>query len=208
MHVVMRGNDRRDIFLREGDRHFFRACLDDAFRLQGVALHAYVFMTNHVHMLVTPARRDSIGRALQSVGPRYVGYFNRHHERTGSLWEGRHKTFLVKTDHYLFACMRYIELNPVRAGMVRDPVEYAWSSHRFHAGGREDSLLTPHRNYMALSADANRRCGSYLGMFDEVKDRRFTHEFRRSGRSGEPAGDEAFREWVKGIATLGSDPRV
>ena len=123
-HVIQRGNDRQPIFRTSADLAFFKDCLAFAMRRHGVAIHAYVFMTNHVHLLVTPEAATSLPRAMQSVGRVYVQYFNSTQDRSGTLWEGRYKATIVDSDRYLLACMRYIELNPVRAGMVEHPERY------------------------------------------------------------------------------------
>src|SRR4051812_18507564 len=120
-HVILRGNNRQAVFLTEGDRIFFHRCLAELAQESSVAVHAYVFMTNHVHLLATGALRASISKLMQRLGTRYVGYFNYLHDRTGSLWEGRYKASLVEAERYFLTCQRYIELNPVRAGMVTHP---------------------------------------------------------------------------------------
>ena len=118
LHVIQRGNNRQPIFARKTDFQFFLDLLHDAIDRHGLAVHAYALMSNHLHLLVTPERGDSVGKALQSIGRRYVQYFNRAQGRTGTLWEGRYKATLIDSERYLLTCYRYIELNPVRAGMV------------------------------------------------------------------------------------------
>ena len=129
-HVVQRGNDRIACFRDDTDRHLYLKTLGDVATSFSCALHAYVLMTNHVHLLVTPSDAGSVARLMQSLGRRYVSAFNHRHERTGTLWEGRYKSCLVDCGRYLLACDRYIELNPVRAGLAQRPGDYRWSSHR------------------------------------------------------------------------------
>lgn len=127
-HVILRGNNRTDIFAAEDDYHFFKECLHTAAQQHGCDIHAYVLMTNHVHLLLTPQQENSISKTMQSVGRRYVQYFNFRQNRSGTLWEGRYKATLIDSERYLLTCYRYIEMNPVRAGMVSQPGEYPWSS--------------------------------------------------------------------------------
>lgn len=130
-------------------------------------IHAYVFMSNHVHLLVTPSRVDGIGRMMQTLGLRYVRYFNTRHERTGTLWEGRYRATLIESERYLLTCYRYIEQNPVRACVVPHPLEYRWSSHAANAFGAADWLVSPHARYLALGDDSAARCLAYRALFDQ-----------------------------------------
>lgn len=150
-HVVQRGNDRQPCFLDESDYHFYRTELRLMAAREGCEVHAYALMTNHVHLLVTPREKGAVSRTMQSLGRRYVRYFNDRLLRTGTLWEGRYKTSLVGDGVYLMNCHRYIELNPVRARMVHDPANYPWSSHATLALGTQDPLVSPHPYYLALS---------------------------------------------------------
>jgi len=151
LHIVQRGNDRAPVFTCAQDHRFYLDCLRDASRTHGVAIHAYVLMSNHVHLLASPSNAQALPRMMQTLGRRYVGRFNVLHRRTGTLWEGRYKATLVDTEAYLFACLRYIELNPVRAGMVAGPADYRWSSHRANAFGDDDPVVTPHPSFLALA---------------------------------------------------------
>ena len=155
-HVVQRGNNRAAMFARPSDFHAYRRHLGLACEEHGCRVHAYVFMTNHVHLIISPDSADGLGLAIQSLGRRYVPYFNRSSGRTGALWERRYRATLVDTDRYLLACYRYVELNPVRAGMVTDPGDYPWSSYRANAFGSHDALVTPHEQYLALGPKAYR----------------------------------------------------
>ena len=161
IHVIVRGNNRGAIAADNADREFLRGYLQHAACTHGVAVHAYVLMTNHVHILATPARKDSLPRMIQSLGRVYVRYYNDKHLRTGTLWEGRYKAAIVDEEEYLLLCMRYIELNPVRAGMVRNAGDYAWSSFRANALGARDNLLRPHALYLGLGENVRSRCTAY-----------------------------------------------
>jgi putative transposase len=167
MHVVQRGNDRREIFLDDTDRALYLDFLVDAAKREGCAIHCYALMGNHVHLLTTPGADESLPRTMQSVGVRYVRYFNRRYERTGGLWDGRYRASLVNTDSYLQACFRYIEMNPVRAGIVADPADYYWSSHRHHAIGETDRVVATHSFYLDLADAAARRQQRYRALFRE-----------------------------------------
>jgi putative transposase len=143
-HVIQRGNNRQAIFHSDDDRERMRALLAENAALFAVDIHAYVLMDNHFHLLVTPQTLDGLPRMMQAVGRRYVRYFNDTHDRSGTLWEGRYKSALVQSERYLLACMVYMDLNPVRAGVVSRPQEHAWSSHVHYIGLRNDLLVTPH----------------------------------------------------------------
>jgi putative transposase len=167
-HVIQRGNNRSPMFISDQDFHFFLICLGKAVSDHGVAIHAIVLMTNHIHLLATPESSQSLPRAMQSLGRRYVQYFNRTHQRTGTLWEGRYRSTLVDTVRYLLTCMCYIESNPVRARIVARPEDYRWSSHRANALGSESTVpLTPHQIYLEL------------GRTDEARQSAYRHLFRR-----------------------------
>jgi len=149
-HIIQRGNNRQAVFFCYENYHAYWSWLKSGAKAYGYTIHAYVLMTNHVHLLVTPQQADAISRFIQYVGRHYVTCINSHYGRTGSLWEGRHKGCVIEQEDCLMACSRYIELNPVRAGMVKQPGEYQWSSYRSNAFGEGDELLTRHGLYMAL----------------------------------------------------------
>lgn len=149
-HVIQRGNNRQAIFAATADYQIMLDLLDENARKFGVAIHAYVLMGNHFHLLATPQTADGLPQMMQAVGRRYVRYFNDSQKRTGTLWEGRYKSTLIQTERYLLACMVYIDLNPVRAGMVGQARDYAWSSHAHYIGLRTDKLITPHALFWAL----------------------------------------------------------
>ena len=143
-HVIQRGNNRQPIFADAADRQTMLDLLDEHAKKLDVALHAYVLMDNHFHLLVTPATNEALPSLMQAVGRRYVRYFNDKTQRTGTLWEGRYRSTLVQSEAYLLTCMAYLDLNPVRAGMVQLPSEFPWSSHGHYIGQRSDKLITPH----------------------------------------------------------------
>ena len=149
-HVIQRGNNRQWIFADDADRRRLLELLESSSRDLNVAVHSYVLMDNHVHLLATPATERGLPDFMQAVGRRYVRYFNDRHGRSGTLWEGRYRSTLVQAERYLLACMVYIDLNPVRAGMVQSPVDFPWSSHRHYAGMQADRLLTPHPLFWEL----------------------------------------------------------
>lgn len=149
-HIIQRGNNRQPIFSDNADYEALLDMLAENARKHGVALHAYVLMTNHFHLLATPETTEGMPQMMQAVGRRYVRHFNQRHQRTGTLWEGRYKSTLIQADRYLLACMAYIDLNPVRAALVADPRDYRWSSHAHYAGLRDDKLVTPHPLFWAL----------------------------------------------------------
>src|SRR3954469_4976361 len=150
MHVRQRGNNRQDVFFQDNDRLVYLAILRDLIRLRHCAVHAYCLMTNHIHLLLSPANEIGLSLMMRDLGRCYANYFNRRYARTGQLWEGRFRSCLVDSAGYVMACYRYIELNPVRAGMVSTPGAYAWSSYVGNIAAREDPMITPHDEYLRL----------------------------------------------------------
>ena len=165
LHIVQRGVNRQDCFLKTDDYRSYLAALLETSTHYGVAVHAYVLMTNHVHLLVSPMSDDGASRMMQQLGRKYVSYFNKSHARTGTLWEGRFKSSVIDSSHYLFACHRYIELNPVRAGIATTPGDYEWSRYRSNALGHFYEYVTPHIEYYALGKDKAERCRKYQRLF-------------------------------------------
>ena len=149
-HIIQRGNNRQPIFAATADYQVLLNLLDENARKFEVAIHAYVLMTNHFHLLATPQTSDGLPQMMQAVGRRYVRYFNDRQKRSGTLWEGRYRSTLIQTDRYLLACMAYIDLNPVRAGLVAQARDYPWSSHGHFIGQHLDKLVTPHPLYWEL----------------------------------------------------------
>ena len=184
LHVIQRGNDRQPVFFAADDYVRYRDWLQEGACRHLCAIHAYVFMTNHMHLLVTPAAADSVPRLMQSLGRRYVRHVNDTYRRTGTRWEGRYRAAPVDSEAYLLACQRYIELNPVRARMVRDPAEYPWSSHAANAGGVADPLVRPHALYLALAGTAEARRQAYRRLFDEALEATLVAELRAATNGG------------------------
>ncbi|GAB3630093.1 transposase [Pandoraea terrae] len=164
-HVILRGNNRQAIFADDEDRRTFHDRLREAARAHGLAIHAYALMPNHLHLLATPADERSLPATLQSVGRHYVLYFNRRHQRTGTLWEGRYRATVIEAERYLLLCSRYIELNPVRTGLTDAPGNFLWSSYNHHVGVTVDSLVTDHALYWALGNTPFERQRSYAEAF-------------------------------------------
>jgi len=150
LHVIQRGNNRMPIFQRDTDYEVFLALLRRGVRQHPVALHAFVLMPNHFHLLVTPTTADGLPAFMKALDGTYVVYYNRRHQRIGTLWNGRYRGILIEDERYWLTCLRYIEQNPVRAGIVRQPDVYRWSSYQAHAFGRWPEWLTPHDIYQSL----------------------------------------------------------
>ena len=196
LHIVQRGINREPCFFAEEDYQCYLHWLEEAARDCGCAIHAYVLMTNHVHLLLTPTTPGAPARLMQSLGRRYVQYANRQYRRTGSLWEGRYKSSVVQAESYLLACMRYIELNPVCAAMVADPGGYRWSSYRANGLAQPDARLTPHPLYVGLDVDATLRCQTYRGLFRPQLDGDAASEVREALKLGMPLGSLRFAETI------------
>lgn len=192
LHVIQRGNNRSATFFAAEDYRRYQAELLEASQRHGCAIHAYVLMTNHVHLLVTPSDESGPARMMQSLGRSYVRYFNERYKRTGTLWEGRYRSTIVDSESYLLACSRYIELNPVRALMVTHPGRYIWSSHRRNAYGEADSLVTQHAVYGALGNAQGARQVAYRALFKKSLEAHAIEEIRRATNRGSALGDEPF----------------
>lgn len=205
-HVIQRGNNRSVLFAAAKDYQFFRDCLQTACEHHGSQVHAYVFMTNHVHLLMTPKTESAIGKVMQSVGRRYVQYFNYTSGRTGTLWEGRYRATLIDTERYLLSCYRYIELNPVRAGLVDAPGEYPWSSYGANALGRVDSLVTMHGLYLGLGTDPDTRRSTYRALFQENMDASTLSAIRDATHKGWALGTDRFRDEVTKLLKRRAQP--
>ncbi|SFC01325.1 putative transposase [Polaromonas sp. OV174] len=191
-HIIQRGNNRQPIFASTADYQMLLALLDENARKFGVALHAYVLMGNHFHLLATPTTGDGLPQMMQAVGRRYVRYFNDRQGRSGTLWEGRYRSTLIETDRYLLACMAYMDLNPVRAGLVAEPKDYPWSSYGHYVGARTDKLLTPHALLWDLGNTPFAREAVYANLvragITPVQEEALT----RSALKGWALGDEKF----------------
>ena len=194
-HVIQRGNNRAVCFFAEADYAFYLECLNKASVKYECDVHAYALMTNHVHLLLSPARVGAVAHMMQSIGRSYVRHVNVVYKRTGTLWEGRYKASLIDTERYLLSCYRYIELNPVRAGMVQRAEEYHWSSHAAHVKAAPSSMIVDHPLYVALGKDAKERAMAYLKLFRDQTDDAADFKMIRSeaNRSG-VLGRERFKD--------------
>ena len=163
-HIILRGNNRQAIFMDSADFQRTLALLQVNALEQQVQIHAYVLMSNHLHLLLTPLQNDSLPKMMQAVGRAYVLYFNKRHGRSGTLWEGRYRSALIQTERYFLACMAYIDLNPVRAGMVAQAADYPWSSHGHYIGRQNEAWLTPHPMYWEMGNTPFAREAAYVEM--------------------------------------------
>ena len=202
-HIIQRGNNRQNIFVSDEDYHFFRDALIDASVKHDLAIHAYVWMTNHIHLLATPGAVDSISKVFQSVGRRYVQYFNLNNKRSGTLWEGRYRATVVDSERYLLTVMRYIELNPVRAGMVAHPRDYPWSSYAHNAGGGSGNTvdwLAPQREYQRLGRTVQARQEAYRQLFRAAVSKDDLKFIRDSTHKGWALGSERFIKKIEALS--------
>ncbi len=198
-HVLQRGNNRQPVFFCEDDYRFYLASVKLAAEQHGIAVHAYVLMTNHVHLLVTPQQADGIAKLMQSIGRRYVQYINTTYQRTGTLWEGRYRACLVDAERYFFLCTRYIELNPVHAAMVAHPATYAWSSYRWHACGEPDTVIADHDLYQALGHTPHERQVAYRAMFHPAIAEGVLQEIRTTVHQCRVLGSERFKDVIERV---------
>jgi putative transposase len=200
IHVIQRGNNRQACFHADEDYQFYLDWLGEYALATGCEVHAYVLMTNHVHLLLTPQEEQSAGALMKRLGQRYVQYVNRTYDRSGTLWEGRFRSSIIQEEGYFLACQRYIELNPVRAGMVKQPEEYRWSSCRVNALGEEGSLLTPHSVYLALGGSRKAREAAYRELLQDELDKGLVDEIRKCTNGNFVIGNERFKGEVSKAA--------
>jgi len=193
VHVIQRGNNRMECFRDEHDYLVYLALVAESARTHACAIHSYCLMTNHVHMLLTPRTASSCGSFMHGISHRYAHYFNRKYSRTGTLWEGRFRSCLVQSAHYVLACHRYIELNPVRAGIVKDPGDYRWSSYQANTSGAPDPLVMRHSEIASLGASQYRR------LFLDALSADLLRDIREATSGGYPLATESFKEEVVAI---------
>ena len=196
-HIIQRGNNRQACFYTLADYRRYLQDLGEQSGRYGCRIHAYCLMTNHVHLLVTPDRVESAGLMMKHLGQRYVQYINRTYRRSGTLWEGRFRSCLTQNETYVLACYRYIELNPVRAGMVRHPAEYAWSSYHFNGQGVDSSLLNPHPLYNALGQSKEDCCRRYRALFHAHVESGLIDKIRQATNGNYVLGDERFSKDIE-----------
>ncbi len=195
-HIIQRGNNRQACFYAEEDYRRYLQDLGEQARKSGCRIHAYCLMTNHVHLLVTPECTDSAGLMMKHLGQRYVQYINRTYRRTGTLWEGRFRSCLAQGETYVLACYRYIELNPVRAGIVEHPADYAWSSYRFNGQGMDNALLSPHPLYKVLGRTGEECRRRYRDLFRVHLEPCLIDTIRHATNGNYVLGDARFSEEI------------
>lgn len=193
VHIIQRGNNRNECFWSNQDKATYMKYLRAASIKYDVSIHAWVLMTNHVHLLVTPNQEYAVSRMMQYIGRMYVRYFNRKYTRTGTLWEGRFRSCLVQAEVYFLVCQRYIELNPVRARMVENPSDYHWSSYQVNALGSQSSICTPHGVYLSLGANKNEQQAAYRSLFSESVSSEQLDAIRFATNKGAPFGAADFK---------------
>jgi putative transposase len=196
VHVIQRGNNRQTLFNSDKDIVAYANWLAEGAIKFDLHVHGWVFMTNHVHLLVTPMQSESVSLLMQFLGRLYVRYFNYSYARSGTLFEGRFRSSLVQEEEYFLACLRYIELNPIRAGMVTDPGDYRWSSYRAHGFGIRMRLWEPHAVYLSLGDDIIARQKAYRGLMSELVDLDVIAKIRHCANTGLVLGSEKFRKQV------------
>ncbi len=196
LHIIQRGNNRQECFRRDSDYLLYLLHLRELAGKHGCAVHAYCLMTNHVHLLLTPSTEGALSVLMQNLGQRYVQYVNRSYGRSGTLWEGRYRSCIAESAHYVLACYRYIELNPVRARLADDPGKYPWSSYRANAEGAEDRLLSAHSEFLGLGRDRDSQQRAYRGLFHDVLEPSLLARIRDATNGGYPLGSEMFKSEV------------
>lgn len=206
-HVIQRGNDRQAIVRDDSDREHFLVLWQEQAKLFKVAIHAYVLMDNHFHLLLTPETDDGLPRMMQSVGRAYVRYFNLRHQRTGTLWEGRYRSNLIESERYLLACMVYMDLNPLRAGLVTQAADFKWSSHRHYIGQGSDKLVTPHALFWDLGNTPFAREAAYAELVHAGLAQSDCDQFTRSALSGWALGSAGFVSELQQSTTRRLIPR-
>ena len=195
-HIIQRGNNRSACFYAQADYRVYLETLQQQAREFGCTIHAYVLMTNHVHLLVTPEERQSVSLMMKHLGQRYVQYVNRTYRRTGTLWEGRFKSCIAQENAYVLTCYRYIELNPVRAHMVAHPRDYPWSSFRANGDGKRNPLITPHPDYLALASDHSQRLAAYSDLFTDCLQMEQIDQVRSATNGNFVLGNKRFQEEI------------
>jgi putative transposase len=197
VHVFQRGHNKEPVFFNDEDYLVYLRLLKESAEACGCLVHAYVLMTNHVHLLVTPESTTAISTLFQSIGRHFVPYMNKAYQRRGSLWEGRHKGNIIESEAYFLSCMRYIEMNPVRAGMVDYPAKYRWSSYASNAQGVDNAIIRMHEQYLALGCTPEDRQAAYRGLFAIKTDANELEMIRASLYSGTPLGNECFKKQIE-----------
>jgi putative transposase len=206
-HVIQRGNNRQQILFEEPDYWFLWEKIGAAADRFDCRIHAYVLMPSHFHLLATPYSEDGVGKLMQYVGRYYVQYFNNRYDRTGTLWEGRYRATLVDPDAFLLPVSRYIEENPVRAGLVEEPGQYAWSSYSANTAGGEDPLVTPHPQYERLGRSQKARQAAYAKIFESPLDELVLKRIRDATNKAWVLGDTEFCAEIEAQLNRRASPR-
>ncbi len=202
LHIVQRGHSKEPVFFESRDYATYAYWLNEGAKRYQVAIHAFVLMTNHVHLLITPPEEDSASLFMQYLGRHYVPYINHKYDRSGSIWEGRYKASLVDAEDYFFTVMRYIELNPVRAGMVEAADHYRWSSHCHNIGIRKIQMVRFHPLFNALGKTKRERYETYKALFGESLEPGAIKRIHEAWQSGTPLGNDRFRDRVEAQLAL------
>ena len=198
-HIIQRGNNRSACFYSEQDYQYYLQTLGEQSKKYDCAIHAYVLMTNHVHLLITPSKKESASLMMKHLGQRYVQYINRSYRRSGTLWEGRFKSCLAQEEGYVLVCYRYNELNPVRVGMVDAPADYPWSSYRYNGHGQQNALIKPHWLYLVLGVEKKERQATYRSMFKARLDNNIVNEIRKATNGNYVLGNDQFKDEIESM---------
>lgn len=196
LHIIQRGNNRQACFFVDQDYLSYLEWLQEYAKSSDCSIHSYVLMTNHVHLLLTPRHPHSAGDLMKRLGQRYVQYINRTYNRSGTLWEGRFRSSIVQQEEYLFTCQRYIEMNPVRAEMVKHPGEYRWSSYRINGQGEKSDVITPHFLYQDIGNTARERQMAYRELFRHKLEPGEIDKIRKATNGNFALGTDRFNEII------------
>lgn len=196
-HIIQRGNNRQPVFLDEEDYSRFLVWMREAARTYRVAIHAYVLMPNHLHLLASPAEATGLAQMMQWIGRKYVPYFNQKYNRVGTLWQGRFKTSVIDSENYFLVCSRYIETNPVRAQLAATPQDYRWSSYAHHAGLVQDPVVVDHALYWALGNTPFGREAAYRALFHTPIPTPELHTIQAAVMKGWPLGSDTYKSQLQ-----------
>lgn len=199
LHLIQRGNNRQPCFYTDEDYYLYLEWLQEYSGATGCSVHAYVLMTNHVHLLLTPVDANSAGMLMKRLGQHYVQYINRTYQRSGTLWEGRFRSCLTQQEEYLLTCQRYIELNPVRADIVAHPGEYRWSNYACNGQGERSDLLSPHSVYLRLGQSSTARQAAYRELFRYELEPGVVDQIRQAINGNFALGNSRFKEEITSV---------
>ena len=205
-HIILQSRDQLQIYFEEQDYQYFHDCLDAASYNYRLKLHAYVLMPDHVHILATPTNTDSVSRTVQSIGRNYVQYYNECYGGSGTIWEGRYRATVIDARHYLLTCSRYIELNPVRNGLVERVQDYRWSSYAHNALGKTDEMLSEAREYKRLGDNPGERASEYRKLFRQKLDPQLVQQITESTLKGWVLGDSRFAQKIEKLSGRRATP--